>query len=236
VRRPVSTPSRFESSQSTVFGRIVREAILPHPPDHPHPGAPEHAYGVRVIAAAGSRPPVDVPGPGVTMACGVGHGGYCLSEALVAGPSEGRHLTFAGFDRHRTHALVKGGQGLAVGVALATVANDLSASKRAAVTVALGSLKSERKTSPSGWTRTAWAIWELRSPICSTIGGKAATNAKTTVRRASTSTSPARPRGAERSRSSSSLASLRPQQYRWRARKAARRRFSPRRRASWGLG
>jgi hypothetical protein len=123
VTCPVLPPYRFEPSQSTVFGRVVGDAILPHPPDHAHPGTTEDADGMRVVTIAGPLPPVlGVLGPGMAMAGSVGEGADGVSEAVVAGPSEGCHLAFAGFDRHGAHDRISG-QCLPGRVALAAAAD-----------------------------------------------------------------------------------------------------------------
>jgi hypothetical protein len=64
MRRPVSTPRRVEPPEVAVLGRVVGGAVLPHAPDHPQPGAPEDADGVRVVVAARDRPLVEVFRPG----------------------------------------------------------------------------------------------------------------------------------------------------------------------------
>src|SRR4051812_30455337 len=57
---------------------------------------------------------------------------------------------------------------------------------------------------PSGWARTASAIRDSSSPICSTTGRKAASSESTATLRAAFSVSFASPLGADRSLASSS--------------------------------
>jgi hypothetical protein len=120
MRRPVSTLSFLESPESAMFGRVVRESVLPHAPDHSDPGTTKDADGVRMVAAASPRPSVYVSGPRVPVAGRIGEGSYRVAQAFVAGPTEGGHLAPAGFDRHRAHAGI-GSQRLGARVADATV-------------------------------------------------------------------------------------------------------------------
>src|SRR5918992_5171265 len=87
IRRPVSTSGHVQKLPSAVLGRVVRGSVLPHPPDHPYPRPAQDADGVRVIAAAPARPEVDVFGPGIVQAAGVGQGRHGVTQALVAGPA-----------------------------------------------------------------------------------------------------------------------------------------------------
>ena len=134
-----------------MFGRVVGDTVLPHAPDHPQPSPPEDAYGVRVVAAASPRPPVDVAGPGMVVAGSVGKRGHGVTQAFVAGPAEGRHLALAGFDRHRACAGV-GGQSLDARVALAAIAylrHEAGGGDRR-----LGVAKERKEELAVGWART----------------------------------------------------------------------------------
>src|SRR5687768_14181285 len=68
IRRPVSTSGRVQTPPTAVLQGIVRNPVLPYPPDHPYPRPAQNADGVRVIAAAPARPEVDVLGPRIVQA------------------------------------------------------------------------------------------------------------------------------------------------------------------------
>ena len=59
IRRPVSTSDSVQTPPTAVLQGIVRNPILPHPPDHPYPRPAKDAYGVRVVAATPARPEVE---------------------------------------------------------------------------------------------------------------------------------------------------------------------------------
>src|SRR6185437_15458282 len=75
--------------------RVIRFAIRPSSPDHAHPGTSEDAHGVRVIAAAGAGPVVDVSGPDAGVPRVVGEAGQSGAQAMVAGAAEGDGPGFA---------------------------------------------------------------------------------------------------------------------------------------------
>ena len=100
--------------------RIVRDAVSPHPPDHPHPRPAQDADGVRVVTAASARPEVSVFCPWIMLAAGVSQGRQGISQAFVAGSAESGHLTLARLLRYGTHPRI-GGQRLGARVALASV-------------------------------------------------------------------------------------------------------------------
>jgi hypothetical protein len=116
----VSTPSTTETFETAVLGRIIGDTVLPHSPDHSQPRSPEDADRVRVIQAAFSGSPVNILGPGMMVAGGVGEGGHGVPEAFVAGSAEGRRLALARFDGYRAHAGI-GCQRLCAWVALSAV-------------------------------------------------------------------------------------------------------------------
>src|SRR5215204_5724314 len=122
IRRPVSTSGRVQMLPGTVLVRIVRGSVLPHPPDHSQPRPAQYADGVRVVAAAPTGPEIDVLGPRIVQAAGVGQGGHGVTQALVAGPSEGGHLASSRLLGHRGHAGVCR-QRLGARIALASVAD-----------------------------------------------------------------------------------------------------------------
>src|SRR5580704_11664510 len=89
MRRPVSTPRGFEPTEVAVSGRLIGGPVLPAAPENPDPGPSQGADRVRVILASGPGLRVDLAGPGVPVAGGVGKPGDGGPQALVAGPPEG---------------------------------------------------------------------------------------------------------------------------------------------------
>ncbi len=89
IRRSVSTPSRVEPPHALELGRVVGNAVLPHPPDHPYPRPAQYADGVWVVAASGPGMQVDVPRPGIVVAAGVREDRQGVAQPLVAGVSDG---------------------------------------------------------------------------------------------------------------------------------------------------
>jgi len=116
---PVSTPGGDQLLEGGVLGGVVGGLVLPEAPDDCAPGAAGDADRVWVGAAAGAGALVDVGGPGVVVAAGVGEGADRVAEVVVAGPAEAGAFGFAGFDGDGGLAGV-GGEG---GVAVAAVAD-----------------------------------------------------------------------------------------------------------------
>jgi hypothetical protein len=109
---------------------VVDVVVVPEAPDHHAPGSAEDPDCVLVAGAAGSGAGVDVGGPGVVVAAGVGHGRDRVAESVVACPAEAGVFGFAGFDGDGGLAAV-GGECPVGGVALAGVA-DLGEHRRGA--------------------------------------------------------------------------------------------------------
>lgn len=101
---------------------IVRKAVLPHPPDHPHPRSAQHPDSVRVIATAPERPEVGLSCPRIVLAAGIGQDRQGVAQVLVTGSAEGGDLPLSRLLRHGAHPCF-GGQRLGVRVALAPVAD-----------------------------------------------------------------------------------------------------------------
>src|SRR5215211_27540 len=122
IRRPVSTSGCVRTLPGSVLGRIVRDSVLPHPPDHPQPRRAQHPDGVRMVAAALTCPEIDVLGPRIVQAAGVGQGGHGVTQVFVARSAEGSHLTPPRLLSHRRHPGVCG-QRLGARIALTPVAD-----------------------------------------------------------------------------------------------------------------
>lgn len=127
---------------------------MPAAPEDEGPGAAEGAAGVGVVLSAGGGVSVAPAGPGVPVAGGVGEHGEVCAQAFVAGAAEAGGPAFAGFDRDWGLAGVGGERLLVSSVICSTIGT--SAATRPTTTARRAAC---RKMGPSGWVRTAPAIW-----------------------------------------------------------------------------
>src|SRR3954453_4173603 len=111
-----------ESLEVAVALGLVGGVVVPAAPEDADPGAAEDAQGVGMVGAAAAGALVDVAGPGVVVAGGVGQGADGFAQAFVAGAAEAGGFLLAGFDGDGAHAGV-GGQAFGGGVAVAAVAD-----------------------------------------------------------------------------------------------------------------
>jgi hypothetical protein len=84
-----------EGLEGTVGGRVVGDAVLPAAPDDVYPGAGQDAHGVRVVAATGDGPVVQVGGLGAGTAGVAGEVTEGVTQLLVRSPAEGDGLDLA---------------------------------------------------------------------------------------------------------------------------------------------
>src|SRR6202162_2235125 len=68
--------------------RVVRDAVLPAPPDHVYPGPGEDPPGVGVRLVARPGAPVQIGGPGVREPAVLREVDEVLAQLLVAGEAE----------------------------------------------------------------------------------------------------------------------------------------------------
>src|SRR5688500_16839305 len=124
MRLPVSTPGGGEAPEGGVAFGVVDVVVLPEAPDDAAPGAAEDADRVLVAGAACSGAAVDVGGPWVVVAAGVGERADRGAQPVVAGPAEAGALGLARFDRDGGLAAVGGerGDGRVAGAAVADLA------------------------------------------------------------------------------------------------------------------
>lgn len=78
MRSPMSTPRGLKATKTTVQGGVIGHFIGPATPQDSHPGATEDADRVGMIGAALSGSAVDVFGPGMPLAGGVGQRDWAL--------------------------------------------------------------------------------------------------------------------------------------------------------------
>jgi hypothetical protein len=108
MRRPVSTPSGLKPSKVAVKSGVVGNFVLPAAPDNPQPSASEGADRMRMGLTPCPGLAVDLLGPRVPVAGGVGEGRDGAPQALVARTPEGRGPSLARLQRDRTHADIGG--------------------------------------------------------------------------------------------------------------------------------
>jgi hypothetical protein len=96
MRLPVSTPRRDKALQAGVLRSVIAGAVLPQAPDDPAPGTPEDTDGVLMGVAARAGACVDVGGPGIVVATGIGEHPDRIAQPVVTGPTEARVLALAG--------------------------------------------------------------------------------------------------------------------------------------------
>ena len=189
-----------------VAAGVVGDLVDPAAPEHPDPGPGEHADGVGMVKAPRDRVAIDLGRPWRGVAGVVGQGRDCFAEALVAGPAEADRgvLARASGDRGGAGQTGHGVGGVISWPAVAPLGEHL------------GGVDPTR----------AWQRREDRPVrVLTQVGDDGpvqvldgavertqdAPRARTASRRASTSTVPASPVGAARSRLMSSAAGRRPQ-------------------------
>ena len=198
MRRPVSTCAGELACEGSVLVGVVAGVVVPAAPEDAQPGGAEGADGALVVVAAVAGVGVDLVRPGVPVAGAVGEGVDGVAAGVCRRRGGSRRFCVCrirwrrGFGRRRRAWRRRWGSGC--------VGRRARRCRVAGQIAVLWSRKSGRKIWPSGWVSDGAVdlAGELADLVDESVAGRLI-SPSTVARRASVSSSPARPVGAARS-------------------------------------